>query len=908
MDVRIARELNSNLSNSVFHPVRGLLRQNAMAISPLKNYFLYQSFGVTPASQQVMARSIERLTTGLRINRASDDPASFKTADGLSRLATNQSAAMKNANDAISVVQTADTTLENVSGMLVQMKELVTRSVNDSFTAMQRKDLMRRIGNLRDEINSMADRTTVNGMNLLRGDFSLPISGDFDKTTGLMTTSSLGFQQGTTYRIGSPSTVAVADTSVISVSALNISEAETGSYRFSSSGAQVTLTREVGGVSTSQTLTLTGASPTSADQVRIPTTAGETFTLDFSEIGVSTSFALDTLGTRNTPTDFATLIASIGTTPSPTGWQAVSGADSAQGSNSADVVAVISSSGGNLKLTSTDGLSSVTGYGAAATWTAGSNSVLGFSGTVEKVNAALRTLQVDATNGLGSIDVQITAQFKNSVFLDTTPVSSDPVEKKTVLPGWEIYTKQAVLGSTVIGGVTSSNSSNEMPTGSRGFATPAYLTANYSSFTYSSASFNYQASNDMPGGVSGKSLRLYSNMTTSSGSEVIHGPYLVSADPISIKAGDSVSFWWKSENGSDAYDSYAYLVNVDDPSQIELLDSTAPSDAAISTPWTKVTQTVNSTGNYKFVFVAGTFDYSGGQAAGGSLYVTDIQVTPAAPEPGTQQAINIGKGGGFSIGLTTEITDVAVTGVGGASADDGIYHVVADDGERSITLKQYDASIGALIRSETLAQGDALATGETREFQFEDLGVSISIRNATADALWLGSAASGFSQETLVAENKRLSNKSNAPTFQISDGSRFDVSIEQLRDIRIGPNSDAEYGNVFNAFNASITTLTAQQNPTTDAIQRLGSQIDALSETITELRSGLGATANRMAFSISSMTSQVSTLNSSQARIQNADYAAETSRLVQSIASQNIQLATMAHLNMQPKTVLWLLQ
>ncbi len=81
-----------------------------------------------------------------------------------------------------------------------------------------------------------------------------------------------------------------------------------------------------------------------------------------------------------------------------------------------------------------------------------------------------------------------------------------------------------------------------------------------------------------------------------------------------------VSFDWSAVAGGDDYDVYGYLLK-DDGTTIELLDSHGRSGSGAETV------TVNSAGNYKFVFVAGTFDASGGTAAGASFDITNINVT-----------------------------------------------------------------------------------------------------------------------------------------------------------------------------------------------------------------------------------------------------------------------------------------
>ena len=106
---------------------------------------------------------------------------------------------------------------------------------------------------------------------------------------------------------------------------------------------------------------------------------------------------------------------------------------------------------------------------------------------------------------------------------------------------------------------------------------------------------------------------------------ILHGPYLVSNDAITLKPGDSVSFDWQATGGSDAYDVIGYLVDESTGEVQELLNETGATGNA-STNWATVTQTVSKQGSYKFVFVAGTWDASGGTAAGANLYVDNVVV------------------------------------------------------------------------------------------------------------------------------------------------------------------------------------------------------------------------------------------------------------------------------------------
>lgn len=99
---------------------------------------------------------------------------------------------------------------------------------------------------------------------------------------------------------------------------------------------------------------------------------------------------------------------------------------------------------------------------------------------------------------------------------------------------------------------------------------------------------------------------------------VIHGPAIVS-DTFSLSTGRSITMQWKASSAGDDYAVLGYLLNVDTCEQTEVIDSTGN-----QTPWTTTTVSAPAAGNYKFVFVGGTYDYSWGGLAGSYFYVDNI--------------------------------------------------------------------------------------------------------------------------------------------------------------------------------------------------------------------------------------------------------------------------------------------
>ena len=117
------------------------------------------------------------------------------------------------------------------------------------------------------------------------------------------------------------------------------------------------------------------------------------------------------------------------------------------------------------------------------------------------------------------------------------------------------------------------------------------------------------------------------SLNSTYGADIVHGSYVISQAAASISAGESVSFDWKATGDQDSFDVYSYLLNVDTGDTIELLNETQVVKA--STDWANKKTQVNVAGNYKFVFINGTYDATGGLALGASMYIDNVQVDRA---------------------------------------------------------------------------------------------------------------------------------------------------------------------------------------------------------------------------------------------------------------------------------------
>jgi len=139
-------------------------------------------------AQTKLSASFERLSSGMRINRAQDDAAGMGISQALTASVNSTSMAMRNANDAIGVLQTAEGALTEISTMLQRFKELATQGANGALSVTQLKFLSVEMGGLRNEIEAISDRTRFNGVNLLANDVELSFQ------TGAETTDQISVQ------------------------------------------------------------------------------------------------------------------------------------------------------------------------------------------------------------------------------------------------------------------------------------------------------------------------------------------------------------------------------------------------------------------------------------------------------------------------------------------------------------------------------------------------------------------------------------------------------------------------------------------------------------------------------------------------------------------------------------------
>ncbi len=121
------------------------------------------------STNNMLATAMERLSSGLRVNSAADDAAGLSIATRMDAQIRGNNVAIRNANDGISLAQTAEGAIGNVTNLLQRMRELAVQSANATYTDADRADLNTEFSSLQAEVNRVLKVTQFNGLNILTG-------------------------------------------------------------------------------------------------------------------------------------------------------------------------------------------------------------------------------------------------------------------------------------------------------------------------------------------------------------------------------------------------------------------------------------------------------------------------------------------------------------------------------------------------------------------------------------------------------------------------------------------------------------------------------------------------------------------------------------------------------------------
>lgn len=173
-----------------------------------------QAKNALSVNNRSLTNAMQRLSTGQRINSAADDAAGLAISNRMTSQIRGLNQAVRNANDAISVAQTAEGSTQEITNMLQRMRELAVQSANDTNSSADRSSLQAEMTELINAVDDIASNTKFNDMSILQG------SGSDIGTSGVVTFQ-VGGESGQTITIDLQSMAASA--SSLAISGLDIS-------------------------------------------------------------------------------------------------------------------------------------------------------------------------------------------------------------------------------------------------------------------------------------------------------------------------------------------------------------------------------------------------------------------------------------------------------------------------------------------------------------------------------------------------------------------------------------------------------------------------------------------------------------------------------------------------------------
>jgi flagellin len=245
------------------------------------NYSSLVAQGSLSASGAKLATSLQQLSSGMRINTAADDAAGYAISQGMTSQINGLGQAARNANDGVSLSQTASGALQEVTNDLQTMRDLAVQSLNATNSTQDRQDLDAQFQQLKADINSVASQTQFNGVNLLDGTF-----------------------QGATFQVGANAGQTITVASVASAQSKDLGGIYTAVGTTGASGATkgdigtLTITDGNGVTHTTDPITFTGN--TATDLKTVAAAINQFSTSDGGLIATVNGTKIDLSSTANT--------------------------------------------------------------------------------------------------------------------------------------------------------------------------------------------------------------------------------------------------------------------------------------------------------------------------------------------------------------------------------------------------------------------------------------------------------------------------------------------------------------------------------------------------------------------------------------------------------------------------------
>jgi len=368
-----------------------IINTNVSALNAQRN------LGNTSAA---MSKNLEKLSSGLRINRAADDAAGLAISEKMRSQVRGMQQGQRNAQDGVSMLQTAEGALNEVHNILQRVRELGVQAGNTTLSSTDRAAIGEEMVALRSEIDNIAQRTRFNGLNLLNGSLAVTLDGASTATAATATENG-------------------AD---VTVSSIDVGNADANTtYNLTAAGAVLTASTTTGGYTRSQTYTVQAMGQNATQSI------------SFNELGMTINLAQD--GTAGNVTAGVIATALNGTNVVTTGS---SSASFRVGSEVGDDISLSFSdmrssalgSGGNELSTLIANNSAVNTVAAADALVASVDEAIGQVSTFRAVLGARQNQLETSINSLGVSVENLSASESRIRDADIAAVSSEMVTRQ----------------------------------------------------------------------------------------------------------------------------------------------------------------------------------------------------------------------------------------------------------------------------------------------------------------------------------------------------------------------------------------------------------------------------------------------------------------------------------------------
>jgi len=837
-------------------------------------------------SQNSLQTSLQRLSSGLRINSAKDDAAGLAISNRFTSQIKGLTQAVRNANDGISLAQTAEGALAESTNILQRVRELSIQSANSTNSSQDRLSLQSEVNQLVSELDRIANTTTFNGLKLLDGSFtaqSFQIGAEANQTINVNVSG------------------ATADT--IGINKVNTDNSDVG-LEVATSGFSVATSTTAFNTAASDATSTAALATLMGDQVISVTGPGGTTTVN-----------VDAASNNRDASDIATALNNINgvratAEPNSASFAATAAPTNA---NNGDVVTfdLVTGDGAQSEAISftvdtatytTDFNSAVQTAVDAINVSNGNDGDLTYNSTTQTLTSAK-----GANVGIENFDVDDNASITISNFVDDT--SNDGTGLSFTIDGNAVTVVTSMAGSqasiasavqtqiNAIGGITATlnGAGTGVIVSSTAEAGLDIATLAVSGGTTGDGGFDVAANTG----------------TTASATVLREGATVASTIASVVVETDTISFAGQTvtETGGAGNEAAIQVGNL----------TVLMEDAGINIQSDEVlaTSIINAAAGVNATLTAGSAqsDISGGNfTSAQTLTITgDASGTVDVAKDSTAAQI---------VSSINKISDS--TGVNATATTTATISNVDADGIVSLTLNGSTVSANVtttdLSELATAINDKSGATGVSAAISVD--GSSIELTHSTGEDIdFLNFSHSAANVNTATVVSARVTG-SEGSHVTLQDGTSLDldstvvggnIEIQSNGSFTIASNVDSSAGGLFSGNANDINASALQTVNTIDISTKSGANLaiditDGALAKVDSIRADLGAIQNRFGSTISNLNTAVENFSAARSRIQDTDFAAETANLTRSQVLQQAGVAMLAQANSLPQLVLSLLQ